>query len=268
MNSDEVYCTIECVTKKYFPKQRYSSFARYLYLIQLNLRNAYLIDCCGSLNYELLNEMMHEIRLKLKDINQDDSFPKLVIVQLGIYDFILVQVSTWLKKCSLLEEKENFPIVCCICGDRPILSNDNFNAKLKLLLDDKIKSLAISEDHFIQLDFTSDGIGFPMIAGWLLSYPVIYHFLQDESTMFKNALAFQQLTKFSFQADICLRIDEYFRTDIMEFSCPTALLDTVEISETFDSKLAHIKRILLEKESSSVRMIFSQETFCLANPVL
>jgi len=252
-------------------KKNSKILATYLYLIFLDLRQAYLIDCCSNQDWSL--NLFQNINSELRKFDASISFPSTIIMRIGDSDFAFVRTDYFKRKCELLRHGV-FPIICEI-GNEPVVSQVNFVDQLYDILKFRA-SLPIEDYHILTISLEGLEIGYPLFAGWLLSYPVTYHhFLEAGSMSFKNGLSFQQLLKVAFHANIRFSPNSQIYADIMQFSSPLCILDDAGISERFDASIQDIHDKLntlsykfLYEYNIVVEISLKKETVCLANPIL
>jgi len=202
-----------------------AKLAAFALLVSRGQRDAYLVDgSCATLGEERVLEL----------IKRDQQY--LLLVRLGSTDLVIASREALTRKLARLREQglaDDAPFLVSVdaapgkASEPRLLDESEVGAVTACLLTATAGWLP-SSSSVMELELNEEGqvervVGYPFIAGWLLSYPCIYH----STTPGANLLSMQRLVKFSIRG-ARREGDEGATMDLLEFTVPAALLAAEE----------------------------------------
>lgn len=237
------------------------SFVRFVELVHLGLRQAYLVDCCSvDANTCLL-------------IILENHWQGMCVISLGT-DCIITKIDYLCEIISGLKDwsSHSHPLVVDVNGPLPrMCAKDEVNeivailvrACLPIFVSCKNES---ADNIVVAFDATEEfmaKVGMPFFAGWLLGYPCVYR-----STLIGSceALAFCPLVKTTIS--LChantAPTTRHSKVDLKEFTIPKCLVEDEIRQHLLMAVNAHVEGLnLILKKISQVWGQSAERNFCI-----
>lgn len=236
---------------------------RYAEVVRTGLRDAYLLDgAAGTLQEAQVVEALTLV-----------PGGPLLLVRLAGDNLVLTRPSVLESRIAALHSggaKHQFPFLVSVDAadadaaasspGAPRLLNDTESDAVIATLQAASRRLVQNSAESCVVDFCSSQddtasvqrvVGWPLVAGWLLGYPCLYHSVREGAAF--NLLAMQRLCKVSIMLSPAPASTDQVAIDLLEFTVPVAILqEHPDLAAHFSSQLESRLNMLASTLGSSL----------------